>query len=177
MERVHLRVKTVEWHSASKSLKREGIPQKFTLRSKVIIISNDWRSLNRNVVALQDRGFVLLFEPTAEEVHREAGRWFKQAQPAVYEWFSEHLNLIMQPSLRHYIRAAMLKDANMDWTEVLPMEIENRRERLVAELQADPAFETQEARAEAFSARGGGSRRTYFNYAKRLRGKSGAGEG
>ena len=52
------------------------------------------------------------------------------------------------------------------------METENRRERLVAELQANPAFETQEARAEAFSARGGGSRRTYFNYANRLRKKS-----
>ena len=44
----------------------------------------------------------------------------KDGQPAVYEWFSEHLNLITQPSLRHYVRAAMLKDANMDWTDSVP---------------------------------------------------------
>ncbi len=159
--------KTVAWHSSARSLEKHGIPTTFQTSAKVIIISNDWRTLNRNVSALQDRGFVLLFAPTAEEVHREAGRWFRDE--AVYQWFGEHLHLIREPSLRLYVRAAMLKNARMDWTAVLPIRCPNPKERLVAELQADERYPSQEARAREFSARGGGCRRTYFNYAKRLR--------
>ena len=164
--------KTVAWHSSSQSLKREGVPPRFTTQARVVIISNDWATLNRNVVALQDRGFVLVFDPTAEEVHRQAGRWFAEGEPAVYEWFREHLHIISQPSMRHYVRAAMLKNAGLDWTEVLPLEIENPRERLVSELQGDTRFPTQESRSREFIQRGGGSRRTYFNYVKRLRNRA-----
>ena len=67
------------------------MPAKFTTAARVVIISNDWKTLNRNVVALEDRGFVVVFDPAAEEVHREAGRWFREDEPAVYEWFGEHL--------------------------------------------------------------------------------------
>ena len=69
----------------------------------------------------------MVFDPTAEEVHRQAGRWFAEGEPAVYEWFREHLHIISQPSMRHYVRAAMLKNAGLDWTEVLPLEIEDPR--------------------------------------------------
>ena len=118
-------------------------------------------------MALQDRGFVLVFEPTAAEVHREAGRWFQDT--AVYAWFEEHLHLVREPSLRHYVRAAMLKAAGMDFTEVLPVPADNPRERLVSELLSERSLPTQEARVREFTARGGGSRRTYFNYVKKLR--------
>ena len=67
--------KAVAWHSDARSLERQGIPGKFTTRSRVVIISNDWKTLklNKNVAALQDRGHVLLFEPDAAEVHKKAG--------------------------------------------------------------------------------------------------------
>jgi hypothetical protein len=61
--------KAVAWHSDARSLKCQGIPREFTTRSRVIIISNDWKTLNKNVAALQDRGHVLLFQPNAAEVH------------------------------------------------------------------------------------------------------------
>jgi hypothetical protein len=159
-------IKTVAWHSGARSLEKEGIPTKFETRAKVLVISNDWRALNRNVVALQDRGFVLHFQPTAEEVHRQARAWFSDT--AVYDWFTEHLHLIREPSLRHYVRAAMLKDAGMDWSAVLPSSSGNPKERLVAELLADSRYASQESRAREFVARRAGCRRTYFNYAKRL---------
>ena len=48
--------KAVAWHSDARSLERQGIPREFTTKSRVVIISNDWRTLNKNVAALQDRG-------------------------------------------------------------------------------------------------------------------------
>ena len=64
-----------------------------------------------------------------------------------------------------------LKQAGMDWMEIMPLMPENKRERLVAELQADSTYATQEARAKEFIERGGGCRRTYFNHARRLKTK------
>ena len=74
------------WHSDAKSLERQGIPREFVTRSRVVIIANDWQTLDQNVAALQDRGHVLLFQPGAAEVHRKAGTWFDD--PEVYEWFA-----------------------------------------------------------------------------------------
>ena len=65
-----------------------------------------WRTLNRNVAALQDQGHVLLFQPSATEVHAQAGRWFDD--PEIYQWFAANLHRVLDPSLRHYVRAREL---------------------------------------------------------------------
>jgi hypothetical protein len=75
--------KAVAWHTDARSLERQGIPREFVTKSRVVIITNDWRTLDRNVAALQDRGHVLFFEPGAAEVHRRAGAWFDDQE--IYE--------------------------------------------------------------------------------------------
>ena len=130
--------KAVAWHSDARSLERQGIPREFTTKSRVVIISNDWKTLNKNVAALQDRGHVVLFQPSAAEVHAQAGKWFDDQE--IYEWFAANLHRVREPSLRHYVRARELKAAGMDWTEVLAAEDENPRARLAAELLASPAY-------------------------------------
>jgi hypothetical protein len=160
-------VKRVAWQSAASQLDREEIPRAFVTASKVAILANDWRTLNDNVAAVQDRGHVLLFEPTAEEVHQQAGRWFDDAE--IYRWFGEHLHLIAEPSLRHYVRAAELKRAGLDWLQALPLVWMSSKAMLVMRLRADPSYPTEEARARAFVALGGGCRATYFNQARKLR--------
>ncbi len=162
--------KTVAWHSAARSLEREGIPREFVTTSRVVIICNDWRTLNRNVVALQDRGHMLVFEPTAEEVHRKTGEWFRE-DPDIYDWFGKNLHLVIESSMRQYLRAAELKQAGMDWMQIVPLAPEDQRQRLVAELQADTSFSTEELRVREFVQRGGGCRATYFNHARKLKGK------
>ena len=117
--------KSVAWHSDARSLERQGIPREFTTKSRVVIISNDWKTLNKNVAALQDRGHVLLFQPDAAEVHKKAGTWFDDKE--IYDWFAKNLPRVREPSLRHYVRARELKAAGMDWTEVLAVEAENKR--------------------------------------------------
>ena len=106
--------KSVAWHSDARSLEKQGIPREFTTKSRVVIISNDWKTLNKNVAALQDRGHVLLFQPGAAEVHRKAGTWFDD--PEIYQWFAANLHRVREPSIRHYVRAKELKAAGMDWT-------------------------------------------------------------
>jgi hypothetical protein len=165
--------KAVAWHSDARSLERQGIPREFVTRSRVVIIANDWRTLDRNVAALQDRGHVLFFEPGAAEVHRQAGTWFDD--PEIYEWFAANLHRVREPSLRHYVRARELKAAGMDWTEVLAAEAENRRARLAAELLASDAYASTTERVKAFVEQKGGCRATFFNYRRRLNGGNRAG--
>jgi hypothetical protein len=71
-----------------------------------------WKTLNRNVAALQDRGHVLVFQPSAAEVHRKAEEWFQDRE--IYEWFGANLHRIAEPSFRYYVRAGELKAAGMD---------------------------------------------------------------
>jgi hypothetical protein len=110
--------KAVAWHTDARSLEKHGVPREFTTTSRVIIICNDWKTLNRNVAALQDRGHVLVFQPSAAEVHRQAGAWFDD--PEIYAWFGVNLHRIREPSFRHYFRARELKAAGMDWTRSSP---------------------------------------------------------
>jgi hypothetical protein len=165
--------KAVAWHTDARSLERQGIPREFTTKSRVVIITNDWRTLDRNVAALQDRGHVLFFEPGAAEVHRQAGTWFDDAE--IYDWFARNLHRVREPSLRHYVRAKELKAAGMDWTEVLAAESENRRARLAAELLASDAYASTTERVKAFVEQKGGCRATFFNYRRRLNGGNRAG--
>src|SRR5271156_7228776 len=126
--------KSVAWHSDARTLERQGIPREFVTKSRVAIVANDWKTLNKNVAALQDRGHVLMFQPSAAEVHRKAGTWFDD--PEIYQWFGDNLHRVRHPSLRHYVRARELKAAGMDWTDVLAAEIDNKRARLATELLA-----------------------------------------
>ena len=160
--------KTVAWHSDARGLERQGIPREFTTKSRVVIISNDWKTLNKNVAALQDRGHVIFFEPSAAEVHTQAGTWFDD--PEIYAWFAAQLHRVHEPSLRHYVRARELKSAGMDWTDILGVEEENPKARLVAELLASPAYDGIEARAAAFVKQGGGCRATFYNYRRKIGG-------
>jgi len=160
--------KAVAWHSDARSLERQAIPREFTTKSKAIIICNDWKTLNKNVAALQDRGHVLLFQPSAAEVHAQAGKWFDDRE--IYEWFAENLHRVREPSLRHYERAKELKAANMDWKVVLTPEEENPRARLAAELLSSTDYNSTASRVRAFVDQGGGCRATFFNYRRRLGG-------
>jgi len=165
--------KTVAWHSDARSLERQRIPRAFTTTSRVVIISNDWQTLNKNVAALQDRGHVLPSQPGAAEVHAQAGTWFDDRE--IYEWFAANLHQVRTPSLRHYVRARELKAAGMDWTEVLAAEAENPRARLAAELLASATYTNTAARVQAFIAQGGGCRATFFNYRRKLGNGNGSG--
>jgi hypothetical protein len=138
-----------------------------------VIISNEWNTLNKNVGALQDQGNVLLFQPSAAQVHTQAGKWFDDHE--IYNWFASSLHLVREPSLRHYVRARELKAAGMDWTEVLTADAESPRARLAAELLASATYDSTEARVKVFVEKAGGCRATFFNYRRKLCSECGVG--
>jgi hypothetical protein len=159
-------VKTLGWYTDARTLDSRGIPNQFTTTSQVAIIANRWQSLNADVQALEDRGHFLLFEPSAVEVHCQAGTWFWDQQ--IFDFVAEHLHLIEQPSLRTYILAWELKEAGLDWRQGVLSRCLTGPALQVAQLKADPAFVSEEDRVAAFVASGSGCRATYFNHAKKL---------
>ena len=162
--------KHLAWQSGSSRLEREGVPRSFETKSRVALIANDWKTLNGNVEAVQDRGHVILFQPTAEEVHQKVSEWFSDAE--ILGWFERHLHLLHRPSMRHYVRAAELKTAGLNWIHAILSDALSEKTLLVARIKADSKYATERERVVAFRELGGGCRATYFNHARRLGGST-----
>jgi len=159
-------VKTLGWHTATPILELRDVPQRFTTTSRVALIGNDWKTLNADVAALEDRGHVLVFEPTALEVHHQAAGWFWDQQ--VFDFVAAQLHLMTQHSLRTYRQAWELKRAGLDWRRAVLSRCLSGPALLVARLQADLSFPSEAARVRAFVAAGGGCRTTYYHHARKL---------
>ena len=160
------RCKQVSWHTDAPTLKRQRIPQAFCTSSRVALIANEWRTLNHNVAALQDRGHVVFFEPSPVEVHRQAATWFWDQE--IYDFVQARLHCFGEASLRHYLAAWEFKQAGLDWRGLLLSRCLTGRALLVAQVQADPRYTSEAQRVRAFVAAGGGSRATYFNWSRKL---------
>jgi len=158
--------KNVCWQTAAPTLDRLKIPRQFTTTSRVAIIINDWRTLNADVAALEDRGHLVSFEPSPWEIHRQAALWFWDEE--VFGFIAERLHLVERHSLRTYTKAYELKVAGMDWRSTILSRLVPPAALAVAKLKADPSFATEEERVRAFIQAGLGCRATFFNQAKRL---------
>ena len=161
------KVKTLGWHTTTPILELLDVPHQFTTTSRVAVVGNDWKTLNADVAALEDRGHVLLFEPTALEVHRQAAGWFWDQ--AIFDFVAAHLHLMAAPSLRAYRQAWELKQAGLDWRRAVLSRCLTGPALLVARLKADPSFTSEAARVRAFIQAGAGCRATYFHHAQKLR--------
>ena len=162
--------KTVSWQTDAATLAREEIPREFRTSSRVTIITNEWKTLNRNVAALQDRGHLVIFEPGPLEVHQRTADWFWDQE--IFDFIGERLHLITEPSMRHYVAAWELNQAGIDWRSLVLSRCLSGKALLVAQLKASPDYASEAERVRAFIARGGGSRATYFNLSKRLQTQS-----
>jgi hypothetical protein len=160
------RTKTICWQTAAPTLERSGIPRQFTTTSRVALVGNDWKTLNADVAALEDRGHLLLFEPSPLEVHRQAARWFWDQE--IFDFVADHLHLMTQHSLRTYYHAWELKLAGLDWRQGVMGRCLTGVALAVARLKANPSFASEAERVQAFVQTGVGCRASYFRYAKRL---------
>jgi hypothetical protein len=115
---------------------------------------------------LEDRGHVLLFEPTALEVHRQAASWFWDQD--IFDFVARHLHLTRQHSLRTYHHAWELKRGGLDWQQAVLCRHLTGPALVVARLKADRRFASEAARVRAFVQSGIGCRASYFRYAKLL---------
>src|SRR5438093_10502952 len=140
--------KTVSWQTAAPALKKCGIPRQFTTTSRVALVGNDWRTLNADVAALEDRGHLLLFEPAPVEVHCQAARWFWDQE--IFDFVACHLHLMAQHSLRTYCHAWELKQAGLDWRRGVLCRCLTGLALAVAKLKAKPYFVCEVQRDTAY---------------------------
>jgi hypothetical protein len=159
-------IKTIAWNTAVAAVSGAKFPREFTTTSRVAIIVNQWRTLDADVAALQDRGHCLQFAPGTLEVHRQAAAWYWDQE--IFDYVAEYLHLIDRHSLRTYVLASELKRAGMDWRHAVLSRCLTGLALEVAKLQADPSLVTTAARVRAFIAAGLGSRASYFNHLKKL---------
>ncbi|MCG3147976.1 MAG: hypothetical protein PCFJNLEI_01417 [Verrucomicrobiae bacterium] len=158
----------ISWDTAAPQLKTEDgpeIPTSFLTTSQILIISNHWARLGQKLAALADRGMVLQFDPTNEEIHLRAASWFTDAE--IYEYIGRHLPLIGSHSLRVYGAAAELKRAGQDWRECLRRnwKLDPQESRVLQLLEQSLS---QAERARRFVASGAGVERTYYNVYARI---------
>jgi hypothetical protein len=138
----------------------------FTTTSRVALVGNDWKTLNADVAALEDRGHVVFFKPTALEVHRQAATWFWDQE--TFDFVATHLHLIAQHSLRTYWQAWELKQAGLDWRLAVLSRCLTGVALAVARLKVNPSFASKAARVRAFVQSGAGCRATYYHHVKKL---------
>jgi hypothetical protein len=159
-------VKTLSWHTDAPTLEKRGIPRQFTTTSRMAVIANQWQTLNADVAALEDRGHVLIFDPTALEIHRQASTWFWNQE--IFDFVGRWLHLMKQPSLRTYVQAWELKTAVLDWQTGILGRCLAGTALEIARLKANLSYSSEEERARVFVHSGAGCRATYFNHAKKL---------
>ncbi|MCE7974793.1 MAG: hypothetical protein DYG92_10815 [Leptolyngbya sp. PLA1] len=144
------------------------LPSSFSTSSNVILIANEWKSLNPNVRALEDRAIILHFCPSNEEVHQNVGGWFNDGE--VYEFLGKLIPMIPAVSMRHYCKGSQLRKAGLtDWhTSLLQMVVPDRRAACVLAVQHDSSLRSEEERVLRFIAITGASRATYFRIKAKL---------
>lgn len=151
----------VYWATSNRDLEREGIPREFETRSKVALIINEWETLNENVGALEDRGMVVRFAPSSAEVHRQVGTWFDDKR--VYNYVSDRLDRIYQPSQRLYVTASSLRKLGEDWKGWIEAKIALPDElQIVRDLRSDNTYICEDKRVLRYNALTGKSRASYF---------------
>jgi hypothetical protein len=161
------RAKRISWLS-NLTLNDREVPQSFVTTSNVILIANEWRTVNPSVRALEDRAIILHFDPSKAEVHRRVGEWFDDTD--VYAFMESILPSVSELSMRHYCKGSQLRRAGLgDWrSNLLQMALSDPRMACVVALQHEPAVSSEQERVERFVAATGCSRATYFRLKARL---------
>lgn len=163
-------IKTVTWTSSRmpRNINGDPLPAEFTTKSSICLVANQWRTLDCNVAAIEDRAIVLHFCPSAVAVHEHVCEWFDDNE--VYDFLAQHLPLITTPSMRFYIKGQQLRLGNPErWRELLleMLGIEER-DRFILKLVQDPSFFSEEARVCAFKEAGFGDRATFYRRKQRI---------
>ena len=161
------KTKTMAWHTGAKQFDSGDLPREYTVRMTTCIIGNDFRALDKNVGALEDRGRVFRFEPSPAEVYRQARTWFRDRE--ILRFVEDRLHLLSGLSLRDFRRAREDKAAGMPWQRIfLEEKGVDDQEVVISELMS-MAFLSEEARVQEYIRLTGRSRASYFRRKRAMR--------
>jgi hypothetical protein len=172
------RIKTPSWNT--KAADHEGIPRSFITTARVLLFCNVLPGRGGNFEAVLDRGITYEFKPTALEVHSEVKGWIERKEtvvpifPVVFEFIGHHLEGIVKPTFRDYVKASQMEAVGLDWrTSLRARWAEDPKLVAAAEIfrlaqSGNPAYDTADKRAKVFESWGHGVRSTYMKYQKRV---------
>jgi hypothetical protein len=159
--------KTVSWFSKAPDIGdgADQVPATFETTSRFIIIANEWKTKNQNVSAIVDRGVLLRFEPSAQEVHRYVSGWFQDDD--VLRFIELLLPAATAVSARVYIQASHLRRAGLPWQEMVcsTLGVSERTLKLI-ELESSSLKPMERARAYQESV--GVSQAAYYRHRSKL---------
>jgi hypothetical protein len=161
--------KTLEWLSSSKILVDQDVPMRFSTTSRVCIITNRWSGSQKEIQALEDRGHLIYFDPTPDEVHRYVGSWLQAGAQDVYDFVGDNLHLIDRPSCRLYVKAFERKEAGGNWREYVLHHCHEITKRIVQQIIEDPSCPTDIEKVQRAQQQAGISRSTFYRYKKDLK--------
>lgn len=166
-------IKTVGWHKATRELDREGIPREYQTSAKFCLLCNDEAAISRHLGPVIDRGVLVRFRLTAQEVHKMVGGWMEtnDIDREVYDFIGAHLRLIKSPSSRIYETATQTKRLNpgIDWKEAVFETFGLDEDEVeVARLMSDQSLSSNNHRWQEFVRRGYGSRAKFYRLASNL---------
>lgn len=90
----------------------EGMPDRFDTSSSVVLITNQWNTLNKHLSAIQDRGLYINFDPTKSEIHSFANQL---CSLEVWQYFGMFLHAVQHLSLRDYVLAQRMHNHGLEW--------------------------------------------------------------
>jgi hypothetical protein len=153
----------VKWPAWISSTSRLGdVPQKYATNSCFCVITNGWIG----GPAITSRGLFVYFDPTNEEIHKDAAGWFWDQ--AIYQYVGERLHLFESLESRHYLKASWIADNDGDWRAYLDHCCHNRTVQVIQQLEADPEYKTVKEKVWKFVEMTGHSRATYYRLKQQL---------
>jgi hypothetical protein len=161
-------VKRLQWLSSSRILIERGVPMQFATTSRVCLITNRWSGTSKEIQALEDRGHLIYFDPTPDEVHQYVGTWLQESGQDVYDYIGANLHLIDRPSCRLYEKALDRKAAGGDWQEYVLHHCHQTAIHVVQRLLEDPSCRTENERVQRAKEEVGISKATFYRYKREL---------
>ena len=170
--------KEISWLTTSSILKKQGIPERYETKSRVIIICNSFNELSKKIHALKDRGHYLIFKPSDEELLGKMNEIKKshfegisdEEKQKVYDLIKEYAKFC-DFSLRTFVKGVMLyrecnHGKNLDWKSKLLKEM-GINNKLVLISRCLDSFESDKERIDMWESNGF-SKRSFYDYKAQL---------
>ena len=171
-----IETKEIAWLTTHNLLNQQNIPQRYETKSKVCILTNDFRELTKKISALKDRGWYIEFKPNNGEILNKIKEIISGVCKDIsYEEKLEVFNLISNYSkfcdfsLRTFVKGCHLykecKNKGVDWKNILLNDLKINPKLVFLNSLLDSHTEDKD-RIESWE-KEGYSKRSYYYY-KRL---------
>ena len=141
------------------------VPQEYTTKTRVVIITNDLKKVGKNLGALHTRGVFIDFDPSNGEVFKTLSSFAQDKE--ILSFIGGVYEDLEGFNFRVYEKAVQLKKSGLDWKDYLEREYDTTNYRLIVEemLTLKPS-----ERLDYWKSKTGMSRRSMFRYQKKYKG-------